>query len=60
MSKVDELSRMVANWECVNAPQCDGYVSNWSYYDLVIKGNPVCPRCDDDMVCVLTSAKVEV
>lgn len=63
ISKIDSLSKMVADWVCVNLNEndtlsCPGKVTNWSYYDLVIRGSPVCPVCDDDMVCILTSANI--
>ena len=39
---------MFAKWEC---EKC-GFTTPWSYADLVDRGNPKCPECDDDMMCL--------
>ena len=36
------------DWHCPN-PNC-GYVCTWTYMDLVERGCPVCPECDEDLV----------
>lgn len=58
MNKIKLLEKMVADWECKQNPSCNGKVEKWSYWDMVTRGQPVCPFCDSDMALVLTSPKV--
>jgi len=42
MEKPNEYKQQ---WQC---PECQ-FVTDWSYLDLVERGNPVCPNDDEEM-----------
>lgn len=40
----------VGEWKC---PLCEETFT-WSYMDLVHRGGPICPHCDEDLELVKT------
>ena len=50
----DSLDKMVATWGC---ERCGQFIQ-WSYWDMVDKGCPICPKCDIEMYADLKSGKM--
>ena len=57
---MNSLDRMSATWICEDSPQCDGMVENWTYWNLIHQGSPVCPICGEDMECCVQSGKIDL
>jgi len=57
LRRLDSLDKMTATWYC---EECGESVQDWSYWDMVIKGHPVCPYCDNhNMYCDLQSGEMK-
>ena len=41
-------------WKCDNCGN-NGELVAWGYDDLVMRGEPVCPFCDADMILISTT-----